>query len=128
MPEYEEGELLFNFPKRRKEREVRVSPDVLWALTTKHKETSEEALQQICEGVMRLSKDSTEEIGDNLAELQKSLPTIDPELIRAVVSSIMDFPPESNLGTRERDSSNPYALLEVTETDHKKCFKNSIPC
>ena len=84
----------------------------------KHKGTSEEVLQQICEGVMRLSKESTE-TGDNLAELQKNLPTIDPELIRAVVSSIMDFPPESNLGKRERDTStNPYALLESEpETD-----------
>ena len=119
MPEYEEGELLFQFPKRRKEkeREVRVSPDVLWALTTKHKGTSEEVLQQICEGVLRLSKGGTDS-GDSLAELQSSLPTIDPELVREVVKSIMDFPPESNLGKRERDtSSNPYALLEEPETD-----------
>ena len=118
MPEYEEGELLFQFPKRRKEkeREVRVSPDVLWALTTKHKGTSEEILQQICEGVLRLSKGGTDS-GDSLAELQSSLPTIDPELVREVVKSIMDFPPESNLGKRERDPSNPYALLEETETD-----------
>ena len=118
MPEYEEGELLFKPQKRRKEREIRVNPDIMWALTTKHKGVSEEKLLAICEGVMRLSKDTGEATGDSLDELQKGLPNIDPELVREVVTSIMDLPPNSNLGKRERDTSNPYALLELeSETD-----------
>ena len=48
---------------------------------------------------MRLSK--TEEKGDSLVELQKCLPTIDPVVIQEVVTSIMDFPRESNLGKRK---------------------------
>ena len=114
MPEYEEGEILFKPQKRRKEREVRVNPDIMWSLTTKHEGVSEETLLAICEGVMRLSKETGEE-GDSLEELQKSLPSVDPELIRKVVASIMDFPPESNLGKRERESTsanNQHALLE----------------
>ena len=71
---------------------------------------------------MRLSKDTGEEKGDSLEELQKGLPTVDPALIREVVTSIMDFPPESNLGKRERETAfanNQCALLdsEVPDTD-----------
>jgi hypothetical protein len=75
----------------------------------------------ICEGVMRLSKEAGER-GDSLEVLQKALPTIDPELVKDVVTSIMDFPPESNLGKRERDTSstststnNMYTLLPSEE-------------
>ena len=32
LPEHEEGEVLFKFPKRRKEREVLVNHEVIWAL------------------------------------------------------------------------------------------------
>ena len=68
---------------------------------------------------MRLSKETGEK-SDSLEVLQKALPTIDPELIKEVVTSIMDFPPESNLGKRERDttsSNNMHTLLQNEEPE-----------
>jgi hypothetical protein len=119
MPEYKEREALFKPQKRRKEREVRVNADVLYSLQTKHTQASEATLIAICEGVMRLSKEAGER-GDSLEVLQKALPTIDPELVKDVVTSIMDFPPESNLGKRERDTTstnNMYTLLQNEEPE-----------